>query len=232
MKASFHPSLDLAHLKTGTKYPETSWLVTRPVQRITKSWTWLSLVELTFLWSKPKFQSSVGFLSWSSNLLQSPNNEVILFHMCCDVMVRPFALDWQHLTEKLGKWPLKSLKGILDCYKNFPCMKQMTSACLSNSHWRNVRLSRHLHTQNWESRCYRCSPGPWQSPWRKPQNSLRSTHTASELATLDTESNMAQLESSKSLDKFPKFSIRIFEPSKLILPVTTFPVLRSSHTED
>jgi hypothetical protein len=197
MEAYFHPSLDSANLKICTKYPETSWLVTRPVQRITKSWTWLSLVELSFLWSNPESQSTVGFWSWSYNLLQSPNNEVVLFHMCCDVIVRPVALSWQHLTEQLGKWPLKSLKGILDCYKSFPYMKQMTSACLSNSHWRNVRLSRHLHTQEWVSRCYHCSSGPWQSPWCRPQNSLRSTHIASELATLDTESNMAQLESSE-----------------------------------
>ena len=159
MKVSFHPSLDSANLKLCTKYPETSWLVTRPVQRITKSWTWLSLVEL-----KPKSRSSVGFLSWSYNLLQSPNNELVLFHMCCDVMVRPFALSWQHLTEQLGKWQLKFLKGILDCCKSFPCMQQMTSACLLNSHWRNVRLSRHLHTQDWVPRCYHCSSGPWQSP--------------------------------------------------------------------
>lgn len=111
MKASFYPSLDSANLKiTITKYPETSWLVTRPVQRITKSWTWLSLVEL-----KPKSRSSVATTFCNLQTMK-------WFYSTCAVMSWWDHLHWADSTwlSSLGNDNWNSSKAFLIAAKVSP----------------------------------------------------------------------------------------------------------------
>lgn len=86
---------------------------------------------------------------------------------------------WDHLHWADSTW-LSSLGNdnwnsskLLDCCKSF-LHETNDITCLSNSHWRNVRLSR---ASPLKTECLSVTISPLgldQSPWCKPQNSLRS----------------------------------------------------------
>lgn len=161
------------------KYPETSWLVTRPVQRITKE------LNLTvFGWTQTKvevvsLQPSAISKQWSGFI-----PHVLWCHgetICTELT----ALDWAAWNDN---WNSSKAFWLL---QKFPLHETMTSACLSNSHWRNVRLSSTSpHSRLSASVLPFLLWALTQSPWCKPQNSLRSCQWICYLG----KTNMAQLE--------------------------------------
>lgn len=170
--------------------------------------------ELDCLW----LNSNQSPSKCSYNLLQSPNNEVV--YSTCAVMSWWDHLHWTTALDwAAGNDSWNSSKAFLIAAKVSPAWNKWPQH-VSNLHWRNVRLSRHLHTQDWVPQCYHFSSGPWQSPWCKPQNSLRSCQW---ICYLDAESLWHSWKVQRVWTSSQTLSG--LQAIKFILPVTAFQCL-------
>lgn len=189
-------------------------------------------MESSFPWSRPKTQRNVTFLTGSFNLPNFPNSKIeglIPLGLGCydETLCTRLVL----LGQEAWRLTTEISQGVCNWWNTPPRWSKWPQRVSQTppEAWGDLGRFRHRPAQDSLSTT---SAPPGLGPTLSQNTKIAWEMYTSQVNLLpQTESNVTQPKSSKSLDEFPNF-IRISETSKLILPVTAFPVLRSSCTED